>query len=138
DAIAQGLATARHPGRLELLGSAPVFLLDGAHNPAGAASLRDYLEEFGRRPLTMVFAAMRDKKLEQIGAILFPLADCLVLTTVDNPRAASLEMLRPIARSFARGSVFEAESSDAALQVAIEKTPPDGLVCVSGSLYLIG
>ena len=135
DQIGFGLANTHHPARLELI---PPFLLDGAHNPAGAAALRDYLEQFNYAPVTLVFAAMGDKKLDQIAAILFPLADCLVLTTVDNPRAAPLEQLTPLARRFARGAIIETVSSTEAIRTAITQTPPEGLICVTGSLYLLG
>lgn len=133
--IGFGLAHTHHPARLELI---PPFLLDGAHNPAGAEALRDYLNEFRPASLTLVFAAMSNKKLDQIAATLFPLADCLLLTTIDNPRAASLELLTPLAHRFARGTVIEAPSSDEAVRTAITQTPPEGLICVTGSLYLLG
>src|SRR4029077_13601660 len=84
-AVVKGLQSAEHPGRLELISQMPAILLDGAHNPAGAKSLRDYLDEFGSRPLTLVFGAMRDKQLEQIAKILFPVDDLLVLTPIRNP-----------------------------------------------------
>jgi dihydrofolate synthase/folylpolyglutamate synthase len=136
--IIRGLETAQHPGRLELIQHQPAFLLDGAHNPAGAQALRDYLEEFGDRPLTLVFGAMRDKKLDQIADILFPIADCLILTPIDNPRAASVETLAPLGRQFCRGVVIESISSAEAVRTAITQTPINGLICVTGSLYLIG
>ena len=137
-AIVSGLEDVQHPGRLELIAHKPAFLLDGAHNPAGSLSLREYLDEFASRPLTLVFGAMRDKQLDQIGEILFPVADVLVLTRVNNPRSASIELLRPIADRYARGAVVETSSSDEALQEAIPRTPPNGLICIAGSLYLIG
>lgn len=137
-AIASGLEHAEHPGRLELIQYKPAFLLDGAHNPAGCRALREYLDEFAPPPLTIVFGAMRDKQLDQIGEILFPVADVLILTAVDNPRSASIEVLRSIAERFARGTVIETSSSNEALQAAIARTPPDGLICIAGSLYLIG
>ncbi|HEV2836008.1 MAG TPA: cyanophycin synthetase [Pyrinomonadaceae bacterium] len=136
--IRLGLANVQHAGRLELIPSKPAFLLDGAHNPAGAQALRDYLDEFGRRPLTLVFGAMSDKRLDQLAEILFPIADCLILTTVDNPRSASVETLAPLAQRFARRVVIETTSSAEAVQTAIAKTPAGGLICVTGSLYLIG
>jgi len=134
-AIIRGLETTHHPGRLELIGS---FLLDGAHNPAGAQALRNYLDELKPSQLTMVFGAMSDKRLDQIAEILFPLADCLILTPVQNPRSASLETLAPLAQQFALGSVIETTSSAEAVRTAIAQTPKDGLICVTGSLYLIG
>jgi folylpolyglutamate synthase/dihydropteroate synthase len=47
-------------------------------------------------------------------------------------------MLRPVATRFARGTILESASSSEALELAIEKTPPEGLICITGSLYLIG
>ncbi len=81
---------------------------------------------------------MRDKQLEQMGEILFPVADTLVLTTINNPRSATLEILETVAKRFARGPILTTESSTAALRIAIANTPVDGLICVAGSLYLIG
>jgi len=137
-AILSGLETASHPGRLELVANEPEILLDGAHNPAGAEALRDYLIEFGRRPLTIVFAAMSDKQLDRIGQTLFPLADNLILTTLDNPRAASLETLEAIAAQFATGSITKSKTIPDAVESARRITPPQGMICVTGSLYLIG
>jgi dihydrofolate synthase/folylpolyglutamate synthase len=137
-AIVTGVKTATHPGRLEFIPHQPPFLLDGAHNPAGCQSLREYADEFAPHPLTLVFGAMRDKQLDQIGEILFPVADLLILTTIENPRSASIELLEPIANRFARGRVVKTESSVQALRIATEMTPPNGLICIAGSLYLIG
>jgi dihydrofolate synthase / folylpolyglutamate synthase len=137
-AIVAGLKTVRHAGRLELISHQPLFLIDGAHNPAGAHSLRSYLDEFALRPLTLVFGAMRDKQLEQMGEILFPVADTLVLTTIDNPRSASTDVLQTIAARFAKGKTLSSESSAEALRIAIANTAAEGLICIAGSLYLIG
>ncbi len=137
-AIVRGLETVQHPGRLELIQNKPVFLIDGAHNPAGAKSLRTYLDEFASRPLTLVFGAMRDKQLEQIGEILFPVADLLVLTTVRNLRSATVEMLEPVAARYARGNILKSDDSATALQVALANTPGEGMICIAGSLYLAG
>jgi len=137
--IIRGIETARHPGRLELRSGHPSVLLDGAHNPSGAQALREYLAEFGRAPLTIVFGAMNDKRLEEIATILFPSADQLILTRPDNARAAGIGMLRDLAVSaVATQKIISTQSVTEALQRAREVTPPDGLICVTGSLYLIG
>jgi dihydrofolate synthase/folylpolyglutamate synthase len=73
-----------------------------------------------------------------MGEILFPVADTLVLTTIDNPRSASIDMLQTIAGRFAKGRVLQAELSRDALQFAISNTPAEGLICIAGSLYLAG
>lgn len=138
-AIIEGLQTAAHPGRLELWPGPPPVLFDGAHNPAGAAALRAYLDEFVRAPVTLVFGAMSDKELDPIAAALFPGAQRLVLTRPTNIRAATLDVLTGLAHQHASAGAFAlVESPAAALKRACEITPPDGLICVTGSLYLVG
>ncbi|HEX3282761.1 MAG TPA: folylpolyglutamate synthase/dihydrofolate synthase family protein [Pyrinomonadaceae bacterium] len=134
-AIVDGIATARHAGRLERVDS---YLLDGAHNPAAALTLVAYLDEFVNVPVTLVFGAMRDKNLVEMAAILFPAAARLVLTQADNPRSASAEELEEIARAMNVPNFFVTRSISEALTKANEVTSPPGLICVTGSLYLLG
>jgi dihydrofolate synthase/folylpolyglutamate synthase len=139
ESIIEGLRTAQHPGRLELVAGSPPLLLDGAHNPAGALSLRGYLDEFSPRPVTMIFGAMRDKDLTEIAAALFPAAENLILTPINNPRAAAPDALRAfVPASLDPAKVFLVESSTEALRLAREITPRGVTVCVTGSLYLVG
>lgn len=138
-AIIQGIGSAEHPGRLELINGSPAILFDGAHNPSGAQALREYLDEFAVRPLTVVFGAMRDKKLEQMAEILFPTADQLVLTQVDNARTAKAEVLQQLAdRMLDANRITCTNSVSEAITAALERTSPKGLICFTGSLYLIG
>ncbi|HYE12838.1 MAG TPA: cyanophycin synthetase [Pyrinomonadaceae bacterium] len=139
--VLAGLETAEHAGRLEIDRGhgEPAMLFDGAHNPSGARALRDYLDEFAAGRVTMVFGAMRDKALAEIGAILFPAAEHLVLTQPRNPRAAPVEeLLRAVPAPAHSSTIALAPSSADALTIARAHTPPDGLVCVTGSLYLVG
>jgi dihydrofolate synthase/folylpolyglutamate synthase len=138
-AIIEGLENAKHPGRLELWEGKPPILFDGAHNPAAAHALRQYLDEFVARPITMIFGAMRDKRLSEMADILFSKADQLILTQIDNPRAASLEELGAAAPpNFDRSRIRQATSIEAALQSAYSVTVPENLILVTGSLYLVG
>jgi dihydrofolate synthase / folylpolyglutamate synthase len=138
--IVDGLETAEHAGRLELIEDGERSLLfDGAHNPAGALALRAYLDEFVGRKVTMLFGAMRDKPLAEIGSVLFPAAERLVLTEPRSPRAASVEeLLRAVPAQDPPRSVALAPSASDALTVARAQTPAGGLMCVTGSLYLVG
>ncbi len=139
DAVIEGLATARHPGRLEFWEGPPRILFDGAHNPAAARALRDYLDEFVHEPITMIFGAMRDKNLKDMASILFPGADKLILTEIDNPRAATLDSLKSVARGRIDDErVYETSSPNEALRIANEISASDDLICVTGSLYLVG
>jgi dihydrofolate synthase/folylpolyglutamate synthase len=134
-AITTGIEMAEHAGRLEVHEG---YLLDGAHNPSAAQTLRAYLDEFIKVPLTLVFGAMRDKNLVEMAAILFPTATQLVLTQVNNPRSASAEELHEIAIAMAVPNVLVTHSVGEALARANEVTSTPGLVCITGSLYLLG
>ena len=136
-AIIHGISTAEHAGRLELIPGNPGVLLDGAHNPAGAAAIAAYLDEFAAKPITIVFGAMRDKNLEEMAGILFDRANTLILTQPANARAADIEVLREIATCVRRSPNIFSEPARA-IELARRKTSPAGLICVTGSLYLIG
>jgi dihydrofolate synthase / folylpolyglutamate synthase len=89
--------------------------------------------------VTLVFGAMRDKNLEQMAENLFSVASGLVLTRPDSPRAASVDELQKLAsRTLEPEKIFAASSLCNAIRKAIETTSPDGLICFSGSLYLVG
>ncbi|MEJ7710300.1 MAG: hypothetical protein WKF84_10650 [Pyrinomonadaceae bacterium] len=140
-----GLKDTRHPGRLEMRaggGSQPAVLFDGAHNPAGAFALRSYLIEFMSPPppLTILFAAMSDKDLVQITNTLFPLAHRIVLSEIPNsPRAAKISVLKHLALQHLNEScIAEALSPEEAWRKAQALTELEGIICVTGSLYLIG
>jgi dihydrofolate synthase/folylpolyglutamate synthase len=138
-AITHGIERAIHPGRLELRNVSPRILLDGAHNPAAARTLRDYLDEFISAPITLVFGAMRDKNLDEMAEILFPVGSNLILTQPDNPRAATLETLARIASGKVEPHKIALKSAAVdAFRAAYAQTAADGIICVTGSLYLIG
>src|SRR5450755_1304894 len=97
--IAHGIRETHWPGRFQVFAPSPAthqreMVLDVAHNPAGAWALRSTLSEtFPDREFTIVFAAMRDKALQEMAEILFPIAEQVVLTRADNPRAATTQEL---------------------------------------------
>jgi dihydrofolate synthase/folylpolyglutamate synthase len=135
-AIRAGLLGARWPGRFQIFRRDPLVILDGAHNPAGAralaASLRAY---FPGRPVTFVIGVLADKDAGGILAALRPLAARVILTASANPRAAPPDALRALLPAGAR--VDTARSPQDALTMAIAEDPR-GIVCVAGSLSLIG
>jgi dihydrofolate synthase/folylpolyglutamate synthase len=122
---------------LELIDDQPAVLLDGAHNPAGARALRAYLDEFWRGPITLVFGAMNDKDIDRMALELFDAARTIVLTRVRDSRAADNARLGTAALRSSRNVIF-AETVRQALSWARSVTAPDGLVCVAGSLHLVG
>jgi len=134
--ISAGLRSAIHPGRLEYVGN---FLLDGAHNVAGAEALAAYLDEFVDKPITMIFGAMKEKDISKIAKILWPRAERVILTRPANTRALSPDgLLAQAPASIDRSKVVETENVADALEKAREVTPPGGMILVTGSLYLVG
>jgi dihydrofolate synthase/folylpolyglutamate synthase len=129
-----GIAEARWPGRLEHVAPNPDIILDGAHNPAGARALAQYLKRFyGHRKLWMIFGAMGDKAVGEVAGILFPIAQELMLTAPSNARALSPEKLRQLA-----GRGRTAATAAQALELVREEAESDDAIVVTGSLYLVG
>lgn len=136
DQIKAGLEHAQHPGRLERIGR---FLLDGAHNPSGAKALRAYLDEFVREPITLVFGAMRDKSVGEIAEILWPRAERVILTRPSNSRAISAGELATFAPvGIGTDRLIKSDKVAEAIEKAKELTTQDGVILVTGSLYLVG
>ncbi len=134
--VAKGLQNARHQGRLEYNGK---YLFDGAHNINGAKALAEYLDEFEERPITMVFGAMNDKSVDEILAILAPLATRIIVTEPSNSRSLSYkELLDQLPPEITKERTFATDKVANAIDIANEITPEDGLILVTGSLYLVG
>ena len=141
--IEQGIRETRWPGRFQVLPPSAAthqheVVLDVAHNPAGAWALRSALSEnFGERELTLVFAAMRDKAIQEIADVLFPVAEQVVLTHVNNPRAATpAELVQAASRTGA--TMYTEDTVAAALAKAHELAKPDGVIVITGSIFLVG
>jgi len=88
EAIQEGIRRTRWPGRLECVSRKPEIVLDGAHNPSGALALARHIQRFysGRR-IWLVYGAMRDKAVTEVAGFLFPLAENVILTAPNQPRA---------------------------------------------------
>lgn len=129
-----GIAETRWPGRIEHVSPNPDIILDGAHNPAGARALAKYLERFyGNRRIWMIYAAMRDKAIDEVAGILFPLASELVLTAPDTPRA-----LRPEAMAEFAGRGHVEPTVEAAIAYARSHAAGEDVIVITGSLFLVG
>ena len=138
EALRRGLAEARWPGRLEALDGSAVGLgrvvLDGAHNPAGAAALARALADLGLRRPTIVFGAMRAKRVHAVLRALAPLEPRFIFTRVDDPGAHEPAALARIWRRVSGRGSSQAPAPADALHLAAGADP----VVVAGSLYLVG
>jgi dihydrofolate synthase/folylpolyglutamate synthase len=139
--IAEGIRATRWPGRLERfsLPDQAGVLLDVAHNPAGAWALRSALSHLDPQPraMTAVFGCLQDKAFGEMAQILFPMFEQVVLAEVPSPRTASLQEMRTAAEATGV-RVSTADSPREALAKAIAETSGDGLIVVTGSVYLVG
>ncbi|MDQ3323084.1 MAG: Mur ligase family protein [Acidobacteriota bacterium] len=141
ECIENGLETAEHKGRLEFWVNADgsSILFDGAHNAAGAKALKEYLDEFTEQPVTMIFGAMRDKDLSEIAEMLFPKAEFLIFTRPDSSRSSeTAELMKFVPKTFDRANVFQTETVAEALRIAEKISSDKNLICVTGSLYVVG
>ncbi len=123
---------------MELLGTSPWLIVDGAHNVASAQALADTLRTcFPEVPRTLVFGTTRDKNLSgQLDALL-PLFDrCVATRYVENPRAVPPRDVFSAVLDLTGQAATIASTPDEALDVARNLTPSDGLICVTGSLFL--
>ncbi len=135
--IIRGIETAHWPGRLEVLSTTPLFLVDGAHNEEGAMALKKYVLEFINLPCVLVFAVMRDKNIAKLSEILFPLAHKVICTKFPYFKAASPEDIQRQASRFQDRIVVQADVRQA-IQTALQAASADGAVLATGSLFLVG
>jgi dihydrofolate synthase/folylpolyglutamate synthase len=147
-ALETGIQSTVWPGRLERI--RPDLLVDVAHNPAGAWTLRAAIAALPQKqPRTLIFSCLRDKNLAEMARILFPLfdssqggdpqrrSDHLVLAPIDNARAVELGDLVAVAHEMEVPALVATDLADA-LATARRVTPDGGLIIATGSVYLVG
>jgi dihydrofolate synthase/folylpolyglutamate synthase len=137
-AIYSGLAETRWPGRLEVVSKKPFILLDGAHNPSAARTLRKFLEDAVHvKRLVMVVGVLADKTWKPMLRELARVADTMILTRPEYERAADPHELSAFAGTLSQDIVVEPHLPDA-VSLALDKVGGDDGVCVTGSLYTVG
>ena len=141
--IERGIRETEWPGRFQVIPAtttSPEIVMDVAHNPAGAWALRSALSErYQEYRITMLFGVLRDKAVGEIAEILFPIADAVVATHVENPRSASPEEI--IAAGARTGANILAEANFAhAMEQGFHLATqnPGGLLVITGSIYTVG
>lgn len=144
DAVRAGFALADSPGRLEVVRRSPTVLLDGAHNPAGVASLVSALGEsfaFGR--VVGVLGVLGDKDVRAMLGLLEPVLTDVVVTSNHSPRAMPADALASLAVEVFGADRVVVEPAlpdaiDAAVALADDMAGEGAAVVVTGSLYTVG
>ncbi len=137
-AIYTGLSTTRWPGRLEVHSRKPFILLDGAHNPSAARTLRKFLEDSADfQRLIMVVGVLGDKTWKPMLRDLASVADTMVLTRPQYERAADPHELAAFVRTLSQDMTVIPHLPDA-VSFALDKAGDADGICITGSLYTVG
>jgi dihydrofolate synthase/folylpolyglutamate synthase len=142
DVVAQGLAAARAPGRLEVLRSdesgGPAVVLDVAHNPDGMAALVSSLvEEFAFERTIFVIGILHDKDYRGMLAELARVPNTVIATEAKSMRSVSPAELEAVCHEMGLDCAVIHDASDA-VRTAVRTAAPGELVCVTGSHYVVG
>lgn len=145
EVVRAALLEVRWPGRLEFFPACPwqgqtrAVLMDGAHNPAGVEALTLALrQDFTYHKLIMVWASMGDKDFQACVEKIAPLCHQLIFTRPESDRSATPDQLLLSLTGAAREKGLAAATVPEALALAYKLAGPDDLICVAGSLYLVG
>jgi dihydrofolate synthase/folylpolyglutamate synthase len=135
--IIDGIKNTVWPGRFEVIGEQPLFIIDGAHNEDAALQLSASVEKyFTNRRVIYIIGVLKDKEYEKMVEILAPTMAAAVVITPDTPRGLPKEILAPLIQ--AQGvPVLLADTSAEALQKAREQAGETGVILVSGSLSFL-
>lgn len=136
--VREGLAKAKWPGRLEIVYKDPVFVIDGAHNPEGAAVLKRFLNEyFPEKPVTFIMGVLSGKDYPSMISTVLPGCKRLFAVTPDTPKALPAASLADAAASYCN-DIHISDTIEEAVRTCIKTAEPDEIICAFGSLYYIG
>ena len=137
-ALREGLARVRWPGRFEVLRRRPWFVVDGGHNPQCAATVADNLNRYfpGKAPV-LLMGVLEDKDRAGLCELVAPLAQAFVTITPPSPRALDAEILAQELSAYEKPA-YAAASIPQGVERAMELAGEDGVVCALGSLYSVG
>ncbi len=138
ETIKDGLMQNRWPGRLEVVSRSPLVILDGAHNFNAARNLARFLSEnLAGRNITLVVGILDDKPYKAMLKSLLPFCSRAILTAPKIDRALPPETLLAVAQQIVAETTIVPDV-DSAVQHAVETASPDDVICIAGSLYVVG
>ena len=139
EALRRGMKAVHWPARIQIIGHDPTIIVDGAHNTDSMYKLLQTLRStFSSHHLIIVLSMNRDKDLAGIVQILADV-DSVVLTRIKNPRAAHIEVMESVFAEYAPNViVHRADTTEEAMDLALDLAEHSDLICATGSLYLAG
>ncbi|MCL2753099.1 MAG: hypothetical protein FWE44_03010, partial [Defluviitaleaceae bacterium] len=137
--VRNGLSKARHMGRMEIMSENPTIILEGAHNLQGAEACAQNMRElFADKKITVIMGMMNDKELDKIVNTLALPAENVIFTKPHYDfRATDPQNLMDLLKDTKKQTFVEDNCVDA-FELAEKITPKDGLILITGSLYLVG
>jgi len=136
--ISTGLGKVKWPARVEVVQQNPIIILDTAHNAASASALRDTIESnFSYEKMILVLGTSQHKDIRGMGQYLCPIADEIILTKVNNPRAVEPEDMKAELVGICNNAITT-QNTPSALEKAKSIATPRDLICITGSVYLAG
>jgi len=136
EAIIKSIEKTTIPGRMEIVAYEPIILLDGAHNIDGIKSLKNTLEkDFIFERLILVVGILADKKVKEILEIISPIADIIIVTKSNNPRASNPSRLKDMIES--KNVIIKQKISDA-INYSLKIAKKQDLILITGSLFTVG
>lgn len=136
--IKSGIFNAKLKARVEVVQYNPIIIIDVAHNSASAKALSETIRKtFGYQKLILILGVSLHKDVKGMGEHLCPIADKIILTKVDNPRAMSPEAIREELIEF-RDDFIITQNARSAIEIAKSMATPLDLICITGSFYLAG
>ena len=139
DSVYAGFKNVQWHGRIQCIKSSPIVVLDGAHSPASMEALCDTLRQSYRYSrVTFIVSLMRDKNLTAIGSVISQIVDFVITTEVlNNPRVTPAEEIQRAWKSMC-DKITACSTPEKAIAKALSEASPTDLICVTGSLYLVG
>ncbi len=137
--IRHGLSNAKWPGRLEIIMTNPLVILDGAHNLKAAQVLGKYLTgTLSDKKLTLVVGILDDKPYEEMLKLLVPCAQRVIVTKAKTDRSLETWVLEESVKKITNKKVEVIEDVQMAVSHAISTCSADDAICIAGSLYVAG
>jgi dihydrofolate synthase/folylpolyglutamate synthase len=137
-AIYSGLKNTHWEARMEMLQDQPLFLLDGAHNPAGIGALcRSLKKDFSRRRLILIFGALADKDYRRMLQKIVPLTSIIILTQIKTVRALPVNDMMETVKKMGYTAIITKDVNQA-IKKALALAKKQNLICATGSFYLAG
>lgn len=138
ETIRNGLKNARWQGRLEVLKTDPIVLIDGAHNTEGATVLRNALHNyFSNKRFTFIMGVLVDKDYRSMMDIVLPGCHRVITVTPKSTRALSASELAVVAGAYCK-NVYVSDTIEEAIKISMQDASSEDVICAFGSLYYIG